>query len=275
MFMFSVFLRGLLLGGLISFCWAWHVPTNALAAEAPAYLAWGERDAVGTYRMHFSRYDGASWSFPVLLSEGVHDEILPTVGSDPQGRIWVAWAELQGIHGVIRYRVFSNGEWGAPETLTTATSSDLAPWLAVDPEGRAWMVFSGSDGIQDDVYAVHWLGDGWSVPEKVHPDNQTPDILPRIAIAADDHPVVTWQGFDGTRYQTVSSKRDDDGWSFVKSGVRAPRAADADGLHAGLRDHCDALPPLPDFVGDVSQAVLHVRFDEVETIRLGEDGPCR
>lgn len=268
----AVFRRLFVLGLTV----AWGIGASlAIAAPPPACLAWAERDAGGVYRMRFSRHDGQSWSPPVFLSNGGTEEILPAVASDALGNIWVAWTELRGVHGVIRYNVYSAGAWSRAKSLETATISDLAPSLAKGPTGLIWMVFSGSDGTQDDVYAVYWLGRGWSVPEKVHPDNRTPDILPRIGIDdANGRLRVVWRHFDGMTYRTVSSTRDDAGWSLASSGLRSSRAVESDGMHAGGRDHCAASPPLPDFVGDLSQAVLHVRFPKPESIRLEAGVPC-
>lgn len=251
--------------------WAWTgCPAAAEAADSAALLAYGERDSQGKYRMHFTRYDGQAWSEPFPLSDGRNEEILPTIGSDDQGGIWVAWTELNGIFGSIRYSFNSTGAWSAPESLATATISDLAPSLAVDREGVAWLVFSGSDGIRDDIFSVRWLGNGWSRPEKIHPDNDTPDVLPQISIGSGGLPVVRWQGFDGGLYRMFSSNWTGSEWTAPKVEDIDRRRLAATRASAGPEgENEQMLNKLPPFLKDPSQAALHLEEGQTIHFRAG------
>lgn len=257
---------------LISCCWICGASSTAVAAEATAYLVWGERDIHQKYRIHFSRYAGRNWSSPLLLSDGQNEEILPTVGSDTHNTIWVAWSELRGVRGVIRYRVSSGEVWNEAEYLETRTISDLAPSIAVDAAGVTWMVYSGSDGTQDDIFAVRWLGDRWSSPEMVHPGNGAPDILPRISIHTDGHPVVSWQGFTGSRYQTLCSQWIDGAWSAPQAAASHHHCIDPEGASA-RRDAPGGqiLRNPPSFLRDTSQAVLHLKSEPAVNVYLGRE----
>jgi hypothetical protein len=239
--------------------WIWPGSTTVIAGSQGTLLAWGEQNSQGQYQMHFSLYDGQGWSAPLLLSDNENEAILPAVTAD-DNTIWVAWTELQGLHGVIRYRVHTGKTWSAPAYVHTGTSSDLAPSLAMDDAGVAWLAFSGSDGTQDDVYTAHWLGNAWSVPRMVHPPNDVPDVLPRITMNAHGRPVVSWQGFDKKqgRYQTLSVHLATTGWSTPEPAKTSPLSLAMPGASIQVPGTVkQVLENVPSFVQDTSQTARH------------------
>lgn len=280
----SFLLKILLFSFFLLLCcpWGGSVAANASVADAVALLVWAERDDHGRYAMQISQYDGRRWTEPLRIADGDDEQILPAVGSNDQGDVWVAWTELHGLFGVIRYRVALRGVWSAPATLASNTLSDMAPSVTVDADGQAWMVFSGSDGSQDDIFVARWVDAGWSRPERIHPENNVPDILPRIFRDAGGRPVVQWRNFDGEAYQYVVSRRSPVGWSTPEPartilsglGVPGPSASGTamSGISADNTRAIDALlDNLPPFFQDPTQAVLHLRSGQNITVPLKEE----
>ena len=248
-------------------CWA----AAASTIEDRSILVWGEKNNQGKYVIRLSSFQGGKWSEANVLSSGDGQNILPAVGSDEHGNIWVAWTELQGIHGSIWYSVFSDEKWNAPVMLKTPTSSDIAPSLAVDDHGTAWLVYSGNDGGQDDVYSVHWSGKGWSEPVMVNRDDDFPDILPEIVIDEDGVVVVSWQGYNGDQYVTSFSRWNGFSWSPEQEVLSDEKLSETIQQRSllSVKEKKLLLQDLPDFITDTSQAVLYHRGKgRGNTIRL-------
>lgn len=238
--------------------------------DSRALLAWAERDDQGIYQMRLARHGDLAWSAPVLLTEGPNHAILPAVAVDDEGSIWVAWTELRGVNGLIRYRFFKDGQWSAPAYLETATTSDLAPTLGVDDNGGVWLAYSGSDGQQDDVFTARWRENGWSTPLKVHPDNETPDILPGLAKGPDGRLALCWQGFDllAREYRTASSVLTSTGWSLPAMAATPDSCPDQEVFATGLGfDEEPVWARPPGFLRDASQAILRLGNGRIINLR--------
>lgn len=249
----------LLLPGLLMFQDRPFMAAPVAVPASPLAIAWSERDEQGKYRLRFSQRTGADWTWPVFLSAGENEEILPAVTVDNRGRIWVAWTELRGVYGTIRYSVFSQGVWSTAAALETPTVSDLAPSLAVDGNDRIWLAFSGSDGRRDSVFVAQWLGKEWGKPVKVNQVYRGPELRPRVVIGHDGAPVVVWQGFAGSGYQTFTSRLTPQGWvAATISTVQDGRISPGEQIAARSPITVDDTPPrtIPPFVKDQTQAAF-------------------
>jgi len=238
---------------------SWTVAVSAI--EDRSILVWGAKNSQGKYAIHLSSLQGGKWFEANVLSSGDGQNILPAVGSDGHGNIWVAWTELQGVQGSIWYSLFSGDKWSVAARLKTPTSSDIAPSLAVDDHGNGWLVYSGNDGGQDDIYSVHWSGEGWSEPVMVNRDDDFPDILPEIVIDKDGVAVVSWQGYNGDQYVTSFSRWDGSGWSPEQELLSDEKLSETIQQRSllSVKEKKLLLPDLPDFITDTSQAVLYHR----------------
>ncbi len=243
------------------------VSSPTFGAKSKAMLAWSEQDFDGVYNMYFSRQTDDGWSDPLLISATGYPEVLPAIGSNEQGDVWLAWTELQEGTGHIMWCRFSEGRWSDPAVLETQTTSDMAPSIAVDKHGVAWLVYSGSEKKDDDIFVTRWTDSGWTVPVRLNQDDDWPDILPVISIDATGYPIVSWQGFNGRNYVQYQSRRIGSNWSQEKPLEPLAKQVPTGKTPTELQIE-KSMNELPGFLKDTSQAVFHSTIGQRETIKL-------
>jgi len=227
------------------------VPCHSTEPEIIALLAWGKRTG-SDYDIHFSRKSvNGQWSDPVVIASSDNLEILPTMGRNAEGTIWIVWNELTTEGGQLRFRHFRNGFWQPAETIQTDTTEDMAPSLIIDGHDVPWLVWAGFNG-DDDIYYSRWNGTGWDLPKMVNNDDDWPDILPRLSLDEKEMPRVVWSGYNGDHYVNYVNYWNGSQWileqelagktSFVRAGADSS-------LHNQL----------PDFLDSTDQAVLYIK----------------
>ena len=230
------------------------MPCHSTEPEIIALLAWGKRTG-SDYNIHFSRQVvNGQWSDPIVLASSDNPEILPTMGSNAEGTVWVVWNELTGKGGQLRFRHFRNGIWQPAETIQTDTTEDMAPSLIIDGHDVPLLVWAGFNG-DDDIYYSRWDGAGWALPKMVNKDDDWPDILPRLSLNEKETPRVVWSGYNGDRYVNYMSQWDGNQWIPEEelTGETSFFRVRADSV---LRDQ-----QLPDFLESTDQAVLYIKGD--------------
>jgi hypothetical protein len=139
-----------------------------------ADLAATPDDAAGTVRLAYARHDGTTWQVRTVRFDGAAwtgDEPLtsgplssrePTLGRDPDGRVWAAWAR-QGAVGAAGWSLRqrnrpTGGVWSVETALTPAPAPDLAgdrePGLAVRPGLPPRVFFRSDRGGGADLWSV-------------------------------------------------------------------------------------------------------------------------
>ncbi|MEU4713973.1 phage tail protein [Micromonospora purpureochromogenes] len=177
----------------------WDAP-QPLSAVAPGRLAdlAATPDDAGAVRLAYARHDGSAWQVRTIRFDGTAwtgDEALttgplssrePSLGRDPDGRIWAVWAR-QGAVGAAGWSLRQRsrpaaGVWSAETALTTApaptSAGDREPGLTVRP-GLTPRVFFRTDrnggadlwsipigGTATEVTAGA-AGDSWPAPVSV------------------------------------------------------------------------------------------------------------
>jgi len=238
-----------------------------IASSSDAMLVWAEQDNDGVYHIYFSEQARGNWSEPFLISATANPEILPAIGSDSRGNIWLAWTEMQGVTGHILWSHCVDGSWSEPAVLVTPTEAAMAPFIAVDTSGKAWMVYSGSENKDDDIYATHWNGSTWAMPTMINIDDQWPDIQPIIKIDSNGLPVVFWQGYNGDGYVQYQSHWDGSHWSPERQNGQALKQVSGKENPPDLQIE-ESVQNLPLFLSNTSQAVFHSTVGERKTFRL-------
>lgn len=154
--------------------WREPQPLPLVPAGRLADLAACPDDTPGAVRLAYARHDGTAWQVRTVRFDGSAwsgDEALtvgplasrePTLGRDPDGRVWAVWAR-QGAVGAAGWSLRqrsrpSGGAWGAETALTAPpapdTTGDREPGLAVRP-GLPPLVFFRSDrGGGADLWSV-------------------------------------------------------------------------------------------------------------------------
>lgn len=189
------------------------ISASAHGEDTEDYIIWTQMETTGISLNLSSKQEGIWSSLIFTVEESQNPIIVPTLSVNPNGDIWVAWTELRGDQGRLRYRIKENGKWGTSDDLITKTTSDMAPSICLDTDGVPWMVWSGTDETDDDIYASRWLDGQWQAPEIVNEDDGWPDILPIISVDEQNRITVTWQGYNGKRYVQYTTYWTDQGWS--------------------------------------------------------------
>ncbi|GAA2511353.1 phage tail protein [Winogradskya humida] len=133
----------------------------AVTDGAGVRLAYARHDGTA-WQVRTIRFDGTVWSGDEALTSGALSSREPSLGRDPDGRVWAVWARQGSVGGAgwsLRQRNRpASGAWSAETALTdtpaAGTAGDREPGLAVRP-GLAPQVFFRSDRAGGtDLWAV-------------------------------------------------------------------------------------------------------------------------
>ena len=229
----------------------------AMAQENDGNIVWSQLDA-DRCTLKMSLKQNNQWSAPEQIEESDKLLIVPTLSIDQGGDIHAAWTELNEDQGRIWYKVKRDGSWGSSQELTTDTSSDMAPASVIDSSGILWLVWSGTNETGDDIYFSRWIDDQWQTPERVNEKDEWPDILPSIAVDAQNQITVSWLGYNGDRYVEYSAYWTGKNWSPEK-------AAETISLKAAVTSQDASDQDVPDFIPEGSRG----------SFRSGESEPIR
>jgi len=231
----------ILIAGLLAAC-----ASLSFASADDAVLVWG-KPVDRSLNLFFAERKNSQWSRPEQITDSALPDVQPSVIADKSGNVWVAWVQLHGANGQLRYRFQQDGQWLPPADLPTGLITNLAPSIVLDGSGLPWLVWAGYDGKDDEIFFARWNGSGWSKPARVNEDNEVPDIVPEIGLDADGAPVVGWVGFNGDIYVHRYRVWDGSGWK------------ETTGDAAGELSMKDFKPvELPDYVKETSQASIYV-----------------
>jgi hypothetical protein len=177
-----------------------------------AELVWSESDGAN-YQIFYSRFENKLWSTEVSITHSDSSNILPCIGKDTDGVVWVVWSVVDGIQSQLFYSQSDGGTWSQPALIPTGFTSNTAPSVVVTSDNVVHIVWSGFDGKVDNIYHISRKGNLWSKPQKVNLDNAVPDILPIIGMNDAGNLWVYWSGYDGGgKYRNYSSIRNGLKW---------------------------------------------------------------
>lgn len=130
----------------------------------------------------------------------------------------LVWAEGDGPTEYEIWAASWNGsQWGATELVSPqGPGSQLAPVGIVLEDGSWLAVWPAFDGTDDEIRWSRRVDGRWSSPERVHPDNAVPDVIPDV-IAIDGGALVVWSWFDGNDYRLRTSRFAGGIWSDIET----------------------------------------------------------
>lgn len=172
-------------------------PDVAVDADGHPHVVWAEETAPGQFDVFYRMWDGATWSSPVNLSEGVRT-------TEPQiaingGRIHVIWRGTDGLY----YRQHSEGFWSPALVILPSPPTYPALAIAADTQGRAHVLFTSLAGSPSHtapslMYTVG-QGDEWSEPVTLSTQSGAGNI--DIAVDSQDRPHVVWDQYGVALYR--------------------------------------------------------------------------
>ena len=148
--------------------------------------------------IYYSQYKKNKWSVKVPIAAGKEIKLSPTIASTKNISlaIWVTIVEPSGLS--FNYSRKNLSEWQKPQQVPFEFDEATGPALIFFNQ-KFCLFFAGNRSEDDDIYMSIYENNGWSEPIMVHPDNNTPDVLPEPKII---NGVLTlfWQHFDGDHY---------------------------------------------------------------------------
>jgi len=181
-------------------------PAIAVGPDHTAHLAWVELFD-GTDQVFYSRWNGASWSVPMLIAPGLTgDATAPVVGVDVSNTVYIAWG--QGSGGYALYLASSSGGGtGLWNALSVPNASGDAPAMAIARDGTVHLAWQQAATVTHAIYYAALSGGTWSLPENISQRPGIDDATPSMALGEDGNPVVVWSGAPGGAYEVWSSRR--------------------------------------------------------------------
>lgn len=221
----------LLPAGLTGEATACGPAATVLPGDDRPSAAWVERQGDRCAISFCRPAPGGSWAAPEAVFPGTVDLVRFLHGSGP----WLVWVESRTYDDdIVACRRGADG-WERPMAVSARDASeDLAPRVAVHPSGTPWVVWAGArDGGRDDILVSRLEKGRWTVEQLVGAEDDTPDVLPDLAISGEGLACAVWLGYarDTRDYRVIASfSRDGKAWSKeVRLGqgafARPPRLA--------------------------------------------------
>ena len=128
--------------------------------------------------------------------------------------VGLVWAEGNGHRELeIWAAPWRDGEWAIPERVSPqGPGSQLAPAATILEDGSWLVVWAAYDGTDDEIVWSRRQAGIWSKPQRLHPDNDVPDIIPNL-IAIEDGALAAWSWFDGNDYRLLTVRLANDTWT--------------------------------------------------------------
>ena len=114
----------------------------------------------------------------------------------------LAWLEGDsGEKNAVMASRWTGSDWEAIGTVSPMTGeAQLALSGAVLDDGSHLLVWAAVDGGDDEVFWSRLQAGEWSAPARIHPDNDVPDVVPKV-VAVAGGALVAWSQYDGKDYR--------------------------------------------------------------------------
>lgn len=211
-------------------------------------IVWSSSDGL-KMQIYYTRLIDGAWLEPVQVTDDLYDNTYPVIDRDSSGRRWLFWTAYDNGAMEIHYATGQDDEWQTAEVLETDMKTNISPSAVIDGEDRVWVVWSANDGGLDDIMYAFFQDNSWSDPERVHAENELPDMLPVIELDPVGAPLVTWRGLVNGENTTFISRRVEGEWSDPEIDESVQEAAE---------EAEEELLELPPFVAKSSMVFIRV-----------------
>jgi len=155
-------------------------PVVAAGVDRTPHVAWSANSNNTDFRgrrIVFSRFDGAKWSAPLVISTIENQTQVsadhPDIAINPiNGQVYAVWDQLTGGVRAVYISQLQNGQWLEPIRLSADTTSSIKPRLSIGTDGWIRVVWQVLDSSR--VQYIEWDGAQFSAIEEV-PFNQSAD----------------------------------------------------------------------------------------------------
>lgn len=127
--------------------------------------------------------------------------------------VGLAWVEGDRQSDLQVWAASWNGNgWGDREAVSRPGPGSQLALAGAVLEDQSWLlVWTRFDGEDDETVSSTRAGGVWSTVERVHEDNQVPDITPAL-VALENGALAAWSWFDGSDYRLRTARFDGQKW---------------------------------------------------------------
>ena len=201
--------------------------TRAALAVGPdfnVHLAWTD-EFDNAIRVFYSNWNGASWSAPQLIVPGLSgDATDPAIVVDGANTVRVAWGQFDAGAYKIYYATSASGGAGVWSSGPVFNANGYAPALALDGSGGLYMAWhEGLFGAREIYYAT-LISATWSLSENVSQTASGDSLMPAIALAPGNQPLIAWSEDLSGQLDAHSSIRGAANWLSLANISNSPTA---------------------------------------------------
>ena len=188
-------------------------PDIAIDANGLPHVVWHAHDKTSNALTYYTRFDGATWQTPTVISDEFDAAGVPNIAIDAADEIHVVWemrSAENSFTSAIYYRRTVGGpnQWQPIERVSTLGRIANRPQLALDNADTPHVVWY--DVGDEEIFYSTFAPSGWTVPENV--SNTPPSTVgitiasqaPGIAIDGSGQIHIAWKDtLSGTQLDTI------------------------------------------------------------------------
>lgn len=184
------------------------------SASSLAELVWIENQQNTNY-IRFGFYDGNEWSIEdKFLYESSNPITSLALGTDQYGSKTLVWSEqIRSKTVLMIMNAKSDNDksnqlnWSAASLFIDEGRENFSSSILFDQNGKGWLFWSETKANFSDVMLRRFDGYSWQQAERVHPENNVPDNLPRAKIDHEGNIKVEWNSYDFQKGDYVQKTR--------------------------------------------------------------------
>lgn len=198
-------------------------------------------------QIYFSSFEKNIWSAPVQLSHEKEMAFQPAVSSGCDGKNWAVWSHQNKAGSFLQFAVYNSTQWSTPLQIDTEMNTNTASAIIVGSDNIPVIAWTGIDNLYPDIFWSRWNGKSWDLPQKVHVDNEVPDLQPALYLDTSGNIALSWQTFLNGKYVEVVKMFQDGQWQSISNQLMNETAGRT------------KVQPIPEFIQDMRKATFFIR----------------
>jgi hypothetical protein len=228
--------------------------------DVVAEVVWFDAVA-GKNHIYHAHYRADEWhktEAPLVTSD--RSITTPVLATLPDGHKVLFWSEARATEGMdLKYMFAHRGahqnqrasqlQWSSPKILSALGSYNLGAMAVVDDVGQVWVFWSADNEESSDVFMTRRTSTGWTLAQRIHPANTTPDINIRLELSDKGEIVASWNSLDTETLSYVEKSK-----KFIAQD--SPNAQSQLESRVSTRHSLDDIS-IPGFVPENQRLIIH------------------